>query len=83
MNEESYEQGSRMAWRLMLQKCCRELGYDDIEAAKVRWIGEREAAISALTDVCSEYGDLDWDNNLHLADVIEKHLHRNLSAADN
>jgi len=77
-NEESYEQGSRMAWRMMLQTCCRELGYDDTEAAKKGWIAEREAAISALRDVCADHGDNDWENNLYLADIIEKHLHRNL-----
>lgn len=77
-NEESYEEGSRMAWRMMLQTCLRELGYNDTEAAKANWIPEREEAISALRDICSAHGDNDWKDNLHLADIIKKHLHRNL-----
>lgn len=76
--EEGYESGSRMAWRQMLQTCCRQLGYDDTEAAKASWIAEREEAISALRNVCTAHGDNRWENNLHLADIIEKHLHRNL-----
>lgn len=41
---------------------------------------ERDEAIRILRDVCEEFGDNDWDNDLHLADIIEKHLHRNLRA---
>ena len=78
INEDSYEQGSRMAWRLMLQKCCQELGYDDPEAGKVRWIVERQEALNALRSVCADYGDNNWESSLHLADIIDKHLHRNL-----
>lgn len=40
---------------------------------------EREQTISALRNICSTYGDNDWDDDLHLADVIAKHLHRNLN----
>lgn len=78
IEENSYEQGSRMAYTLVLQRCLQGLGYDDEKAAESRWIVEREAAISALRDICSQYGDNDWDETLHLADIIEKHLHRNL-----
>jgi len=76
--ENSYMQGSAMAWRHMLKECCRQLGYDDPEAQKSSWISEREEAISALRNICSDYGDNDWENNSNLSDVIEKHLHRNL-----
>ena len=43
------------------------------------WIIEREAAIRVLRCVCSEFGDNDWPDDLHLSDVIEKHLYRPLS----
>ena len=79
--KDSYEQGARMAWTRMLQNCCRELGYQTEEADKAAWIVEREGITAALRSICSEYGDNDWDNNLNLADVIDKHLHRNLSRA--
>lgn len=75
IDEKSYEAGSRMAWRIILATACRELGYDDIEAAKASWIAEREAAVAALRRVCDQFGDNNWADNLHLADIIEKHLH--------
>lgn len=78
----TYSRGRRMAWLFMLQKCCHELGYDDLEVAKAGWIGERELAISALRDVCEEFGDNDWPDDLALSDVIEKHLHRYLDDAN-
>ena len=83
MDEVSYIQGSRVAWSRMLGVCMGELGYkieeDDPEVSKkVRWAMEREAAIAELRDVCGDYGDNDWDEELHLADIIEKHLGRHL-----
>lgn len=43
-----------------------------------RMMKERSAAVDALRELCGEYGDNDWDSDLHLADVIEKHLRRHL-----
>lgn len=77
-HDRAYTEGSRMAWRQMLAECVRQLGYDDPEATKVNWIAEREAAIAALRSACEEFGDNDWTEQLHLADVIEKHLTRHL-----
>lgn len=34
---------------------------------------------AALRDVCDEHGDNDWEDNLHLSDVVEKHLGRHLN----
>ena len=72
-------QGNRAAWRALLGQAIRELGIDDPEAGKARWILEREAAVEQLRQVCEDHGDNDWSNDLHLADVIEKHLARHLS----
>jgi len=36
----------------------------------------REAVVKMLRMVCEEFGDNDWPDNLHQADVIEKHLIR-------
>lgn len=79
--EQSYIQGSRAAWTEMLQQCLRQLGYDDPAAQKtdLNWILEREAAINKLREVCEWFGDNDWGSDLHLADIIEKHLARYLS----
>lgn len=72
--EAAYTRGSRMAWSMMLLQCLKNLGYDDPEAQKATWVLERENAIAQLRDVCSQFGDNDWDEMLHLGDVIEKHL---------
>jgi hypothetical protein len=39
---------------------------------------ERLGAIQALRKTCEYFGDNDWEPNLHLADIIEKHLYRYL-----
>jgi len=41
-------------------------------------VAEREAAVAALRSVCGDFGDNDWSSEVHLADVIEKHLGRHL-----
>lgn len=76
--EQSYTRGSRMALLLMLQHVLKHLGYDDPEAAHVKWIAERELTVGALRDVCRDHGDNDWPDDLSLADVVEKHLGRHL-----
>ena len=64
-----------------MRQCCRELGYEvDSVADAHRWVIEREEAIFALQRVCKEHGDTLWGNDLHLADIIEKHLGRHLDA---
>lgn len=42
---------------------------------------ERSAAVAMLRQVCAAHGDNDWSDNLHLADVLEKHLWRHLEQA--
>jgi hypothetical protein len=39
---------------------------------------EREESVAMLRTVCTNFGDNDWPDDLHLADVIEKHLWRHL-----
>lgn len=39
---------------------------------------ERLGAIQALRKTCEYFGDNDWEPDLHLADIIEKHLCRYL-----
>lgn len=77
-DELMYERGSRMAWLHMLGECLRHLGYDSDEGKRLAWITERELAISTLRQVCDEFGDNDWEPDLNLSDIIEKHLWRNL-----
>lgn len=35
---------------------------------------ERVAVVRVLRKVCERFGDNDWEDELHLGDVIEKHL---------
>lgn len=76
--ETAYGQGYRGAFTDILSTCLRELGYEDTEATRCKWVRERESAVSALRKICRNWGDNDWDDDLSLADVIEKHLRRNL-----
>jgi hypothetical protein len=77
-HEQSYIRGGRMAWTLMLQECLKHLGYDDPESMKAGWIIEREATVMTLRELCDDFGDNDWRDNLNLSDVIEKHLAKHL-----
>lgn len=78
MNEQDYKVGWRRAWLIMLRQCLRELGHDDSDAEKARWVVEREETVLMLRSVCERHGDNDWPDDLHLTDVIEKHLGRHL-----
>lgn len=76
--EAAYVQGERAAWVSVLYLCLRHLGYDHAEAAKAKWIVEREEIVAVLRGVCRRHGDNEWPDTLHLGDVIEKHLERHL-----
>jgi hypothetical protein len=80
--ERVWIRGHRAAWTSVLQRCLMELGYEDTEATRAKWILEREATVAALRSVCADHGDNDWDEHLHLADVIEKHLARHLEPSE-
>ena len=77
-SEQKWLDGNRAAWVRMLSECLRELGYDSGEAGAHRYILEREAALAQLRMLCEYFGDNEWDETLHLADVIDKHLGRHL-----
>lgn len=82
MSEQDYINGMRSALTHMLAHVLKELGYDGSEGAATKWILEREAAISTLRRICEDYGDNDWPNDLHLSDIIEKHLERYFDTGD-
>ena len=44
------------------------------ERQEVSWQLERAEIVAQLRSVCGYFGDNDWDDTLHLADVIGKHL---------
>ncbi len=79
MDESSYSQGHRMAWRQILGEAIRQLGPD---GSSESWRTERADAIAALRTVCEEYGDNEWPDDLHLGDIIEKHLTKHLFSGE-
>ena len=75
-DERSYVEGNRRAWLTVLGTCLRELGDDAPESARLTL--ERQEAVAQLRELCERFGDNDWPDDLHLADVIDKHLGRHL-----
>lgn len=76
--DRHYTAGVRAAMRSTLSHCLSEIGVDDVEAGKARWVIERLKIISALRSVCADFGDNAWPDDADLAEVIEKHLARHL-----
>jgi hypothetical protein len=76
--EEGYVAGVRSAALAQLRHALGELGYEGTEAEHAKWILEREQVVALLRRVCAEHGDNEWPNNLHLRDVLDKHLLRYL-----
>lgn len=79
--EAAYERGERAGLLRALQDVTAALGYTSKRGKEASLIAEREQAIAALRDICLVHGDNDWPANLHLADIIEKHLGRHLDEA--
>lgn len=77
-HDNAYTEGSRRAWLTILAEALHNLGYDGPEHSAHRWILEREETVLALRSICEDFGDNDWDETLHLADVLNKHLARQL-----
>lgn len=80
-DEKQYMQGHQAAVRSMLLKCLKDLNEDPLNQLTERLAqlaSERSMAISMLRCYCERYGDNDWEDNLHLSDIIEKHLGRHL-----
>lgn len=76
METADYLQGRTAAFHIMLTTILREL--PAAESSHARLLAERTATLLLLRDICATYGDNDWPDDAHLADVIEKHLIRNL-----
>lgn len=76
--ETAFEQGIRAGLLRTLRNTLSQLGYSD-DLTVERMLLEREEAVMQLRDVCRYYGDNDWEPNLHLGDVIDKHLHSHLA----
>ena len=76
--EAAWVNGRKSAYRALLGDIARELGADTNEGRIASLLAERMDAVRALREVCGTHGDNDWPDNLHLGDIIEKHLGRHL-----
>ncbi len=68
--EEIYIRGQDSAFRAIMSECLRHLPPNkELSLRK-----ERAEVVACLREICDVYGDNDWPDDLHLADVIEKHI---------
>ena len=71
-----WSEGYQAAMRSIMRDTIKNLPFGDKEAAVL--VVERGECVAALRKVCELHGDNDWSPDLHLADVIEKHLGNHL-----
>lgn len=76
--EQRYIDGNRAAWLHLLRLALRHLNYKGTEVQAAKWASEREEAIMVLRRLCEQWGDNTWEPELHLADILSKHLENQL-----
>lgn len=78
--ERAYLRGRREALTRIMLGCARELGIgpNDVGTRLANLLREREEAVAALRHLCAEHGDTDFEDDLWLPDIVEKHLGRHL-----
>ncbi len=77
MNEEQEQlwiHGRKAAYESMLGNCLHAIGITDPIAQAAAYLEERIATIAYLRSVCADHGDNDWSDDLHIPDILEKHL---------
>lgn len=75
-DEWSYADGSRAVYHELLRLALAGLGYENVDREQALLLLDQTR--TALRNVCAEFGDTDYPDDLHPADVIEKHLARHL-----
>lgn len=64
--------GNRAAWRRILGMAAGELDGDERKLAAA--LAELEDVRRILRRLCKDFGDNNWDDDLHLGDALDKHL---------
>lgn len=77
--EQGFIAGQQSVYESLLSQCISHLPASTAELSS--WRAERVAAIRLLREICAEYGDNDWPDDLHLEDILEKHLLRHLKVS--
>lgn len=70
--EQAYSLGSDRAWLSILKEALRNLGLK--EQSEHQWKAERAETVLKLRAICMDHGDNEWPDDLHLVDVLDKHL---------
>ena len=77
-HERGYLEGHRAAWCALLQTALGHIRGPQPEQDTLVALGivtlELDGVRAALRRLCDDFGDNDWSDDLHLVDVIEKHL---------
>lgn len=79
--EKAYMAGGEYAWTRMMMMCLRHLGAHG-ERTRESLLAELIEARRQLRQLCEDFGDNNFDDELHLGDAIEKHLGRHLYGGD-
>lgn len=72
--ENGYIEGQRAVFLRMLCEALIGLGKNSEEWKQHNWLLEREEAIATCRSICSINDDNEWPDDLHLADIISKHV---------
>ena len=73
--EKFYINGETEALKKMILYCQQKLKGFGVElASDEKFSSERIEIIAILRMLCDDHGDNDWPENLHIADIIQKHL---------
>ena len=74
--DRKYCEGQHALAQSMLQHVAQFLKKDDRDRASL--LRELDASRMVIRRLCELIGDTDWDDNLWLPDVLEKHLARHV-----
>lgn len=75
MNEKNYETGWRAAWDHVLRAYRSNNELSLTEEKVIALTLERNQAIGKLREICEVFGDNDWPEDLHLYDILDKHIY--------
>lgn len=76
--EKAFQRGSKAFARQILSICAHELR--SVPGDELALQIARADTVAALRRLCDDYGDNDWEDDLSLVDVIDKHLEPYLDA---
>jgi hypothetical protein len=72
--DDGYATASTRVHLTYLAAALQGLGRESAEWTQIRLVAEREDAIATLRRICGEFGDNDWPAELHISDILTKHL---------